>query len=273
MWKIGVRSFGRLPLKSVAPFLSVVFLTGCALAPGQQIQLNEELPPPVHGVKIHLFRIDKDIEQHRSFLVAPSAYRIGPEDVLNIVVWDHPELTIPAGAYRTPQQSGIEVQQNGDIYYPFVGSIHVAGLTVAQLRRMLIARLAKYIREPQISVRVAAFNSKRIQVMGEVMKPQVIPVTNVPLSLMTAINNAGGINPDTADPNKVFVIRSIHHKVAVFVLDANNPSALLIAEHFYLKDRDVIYVGPAGVATWNRVISNIAPAVSTGYYLDEIANR
>ena len=251
----------------------VVLLTGCALAPGQQIQLNEALPPPIHGAKIHLFRIDKNIEQHSSFLVKPGAYRIGPEDVLNIVVWDHPELTIPAGAYRTPQQSGIEVQQNGDIYYPFVGSVHVAGLTVAQLRRLLIKRLAKYIRQPQISVRLAAFNSKRIQVMGEVMKPQVQAITNIPLSLMTAINHAGGINPNTANPNKVFVIRAIHHKVAVFVLDANDPSALLIAEHFYLKNRDVVYVAPAGVATWNRVITNLVPAVTTGYYLDEIVRR
>ena len=272
--KIGVRSFGGRPInRFLGLILASLVLASCGLAPGQQIQLNGTLPPPVQGAKIHLFRIDKSLERHQAYLVSPSAYRIGPEDVLNIVVWDHPELTIPAGGYRTPEQSGIEIAQDGTIYYPFVGKVYVSGMTAEHLRSMLSKRLAKYIRDPQVSVRVAAFNSKKIQVMGEVMKPATEPLTNVPLSLMTAVNKAGGLNPATADANKIFVIRAIHHKTAVFVLDANNPSDLLIAEHFYLKNHDVVFVAPAGLATWNRVISNIVPAVQTGYYLDLVANR
>ena len=134
-------------------------------------------------------------------------YVVGPQDVLNITVWDHPELTIPAGSDRSAADSGILVDSSGQIFYPFAGQLSVAGKTVNQIRVMLMRHVAKYIQKPQISVRVAGFASQKVQVMGAVKTPMSEPITNQPLSLVQAINNAGGMDPGLADARNVFVLR------------------------------------------------------------------
>lgn len=97
--------------------------------------------------------LDKQIKAYQ--------YRVGPGDVLNITVWDHPELTTPAGSYRSAAESGSQVHANGTIFYPYVGSIYVSGLTVSQIRNKLTKKLANYISEPQIEVSVATYQSKK----------------------------------------------------------------------------------------------------------------
>lgn len=275
VYLIGVRSLKKWLLKTKPFFIicCVGVLTSCSLAPGQQLILNGSIPSPSKQQPVKIIRIDQSLMHHPQYLVPLSPYEVGPQDILNIVVWDHPELTIPAGAYRTPAESGIEINRHGNIFYPFVGSIHVSGKTVDEIRDLLTKKLAKNIRNPQISVRVAQFNSKKIQVLGEVKQPTVEPINNQGLSVMEAINKAGGMNPMTANPMRVFVIRAYPKQNVVYVLNADDPSALLVAEHFYLKNQDVIFVAPAGIASWNRVMANLVPSVSAAYDLDRIISN
>jgi len=134
-------------------------------------------------------------------------YAVGPGDILSVIVFDHPELTLPAGPQRSAAESGFQVASDGTITYPYIGSFSASGRSVGQIRNDLSTRLADFIPNPQVEVRVAAYNSQSIVVSGAVENPNRQPLTSVGLSLIEAVNAAGGLT-DAADPRVVTVQRS-----------------------------------------------------------------
>ncbi len=140
-------------------------------------------------------------------------YRIGPGDVVQVTVWDHPELTIPAGSFRDAATSGQQVDDRGRMFYPYVGVVMAAGMTSSELRVLLTGELSKYIQNPQLDVRVVAYRSKKVYVVGEVNDPGVIPVEDTPLMIADAISLAGGLT-DEAHKMGVNVSRDgVVHKI------------------------------------------------------------
>lgn len=146
--------------------------------------------------------LNNELEQ----ALAEYDYVVNQGDVLNITVWDHPELTIPQGSDRSPSEAGNWVHSDGTIFYPYVGKVEVAGLKVTEIRAILRERLAEYIQDPQVDVTVAAFRSKRVYVTGEVKQPGTQPITNVPLTLLEAVSRAGGLT-EFADWTEVTLTR------------------------------------------------------------------
>ncbi|PIQ42583.1 MAG: hypothetical protein COV52_00335 [Gammaproteobacteria bacterium CG11_big_fil_rev_8_21_14_0_20_46_22] len=250
-------------LKYTLALLSCSLLAACSVVPGTYFSYNSLNDTYVANGKTHHVYIvpvtANSIAKHYS---APRDYRVGPYDILNIIVWDHPELTTPTNQEANPEQTGILVSQEGDIFFPFAGSVKVSGLTLNQIRVLLESRIRAYIRDPQISVRVAVFRSKEVQVMGEVGKAGVQPITDRPLSIMDAINNAGGANTVTANTSQIYVLRYTKGNIYAFWVNAQMPDQVVAAEHFYLRNNDVVYVPPAGVSAWNRVITQILPTLS-----------
>ncbi len=190
-------------------------------------------------------REQRALEDISTLMQAAQPYRVGAGDVLSIVIWDHPELSatmlppLPAagmgaiGIAASPMQpgSGFEVDQNGMLDFPYAGRIKVAGLTPSEIHALLSKRLATYLRDPKVTLKVQHYRSQRVYVDGEVKLPGVQPINDVPTTLTEAINRAGGINP-VADQSRVLLTRA--HKTYTINLPqlvqrGVNPSSIMLA--------------------------------------------
>ena len=208
--------------------LTLLLLSGCTVFPGSHIsttdkhtvdqeqqegeeQFSEEVNvyalTPQQVAKYQTAKTSAQANPELEALIAKYEYRVGPGDILNVTIWDHPELTIPAGSYRSSSESGNWVHADGTIFYPYIGTVEVAGKTVREIRTLVSNKLKRFIESPQVDVNVAAFRSKKTYVTGEVDKPGQQAITNIPLTLLDAINRSGGL-AENADWRNVTLTRN-----------------------------------------------------------------
>jgi polysaccharide export outer membrane protein len=364
----------RFPLRAARVSIiigSAAILSACALSPGMHMgkpadvqnkleQQDDSAPPGVliditpQLLKQQQAELATDIDQEIKELFGHTQpYRIGPGDILNIVVWDHPELQLmPVVSNRNTGSltqvdigNGYNVSENGKIQFPYVGIQQVAGMTELEIRDMLMKKLAAYVNDPQITVRVQSYRNRRVYVDGEVRTPGLQVMDDMPMSLPEVLNRAGGFtkeadrssiivtrankstrvslpellrlginpnkvmlangdmvrvrsnednkvfvmgevldprtqpmrdghwtladalgaaggpNPLTAQVNQIYVIRKGENDDAsIFHLNGSIPTAFVLANAFQLKANDLVYIDPASVVRWQRVISNILPS-------------
>lgn len=176
---------------------------------------------------------DPLLEQVRDY-----EYRVGPYDVLSVIVWDHPELTIPAGEFRSAETVGHPVTAGGTMFYPHVGVVQVVGKTLSEVRQLLTERLSRVVERPQLDVKVAAFRSQRVHVTGEVTAPGAVPITDVPLRVLDAIALVRGPAPE-ADLGQVVLLREGRvHVLDLQTMDERGGTTV----NWLLKDGDVLHV-------------------------------
>lgn len=168
-----------------------------------------ERPPPegaITQITPQLLRVQQAARPRvlapniQALLGEPTVYTLGPGDVVGITVFDHPELisnALPATTVADPSSvspaPGFIVSNTGQLSFPFAGTLRVVGMTVQELEDMLTRRLTRVFKDPQVSVRVQAFRSKRAYVEGEVRVPGLQVFTDIPMTLPEVIQRAGGI--------------------------------------------------------------------------------
>lgn len=176
---------------------------------------------------------------------APQAYTVGAGDVLQIVVWDHPELAAALGSSQTQSSprpgdplAGFIVDQNGNLSFPYAGTLHVAGLRTDEIQQRLSNTLARYFVKPQVTVRMASYRAHQVYVDGEVRSPGAQAVNDVPMTLYEAVSRAGGFNESADQSDLVLVRDGQSHRVNLTQMleQGSSPSRL------YLKSGDLLRV-------------------------------
>ena len=177
-----MKHIATAPMFTVAALLLAGALCGCASG-GSRIEMPDvsdqagpaQAAPQTQLITDQLIATEKQQREQRAnqalghLVVAdPPPYKIGPGDILSIVVWDHPELaghglvasssSAEAGTSTTPPQ-GFVVDYDGKVQFPFAGALKLAGLTEEQARSLLTQRLAKYIAQPNVTLRVQSYRS------------------------------------------------------------------------------------------------------------------
>ncbi|WP_088710762.1 polysaccharide biosynthesis/export family protein [Noviherbaspirillum denitrificans] len=220
----------------------------------------ENINPVLRHITPQLVRTEREVREKQvtqdisKLLGKPGPYTIETGDVLSIVVWDHPELSnsatvatagpVGTGAdastsATTAPPAGFIVDHEGIIQFPYAGEVKVAGLTQDQARNLLANRLAKYLKQPKVTLRVQSFRSKRVYVDGEVKNPGLQAINDIPMTLVEAINRAGGVLP-SGDQSQIIVNRAgVNYSINLpqLVQRGVNPASILLTSGDVIRVR------------------------------------
>lgn len=137
--------------------------------------------------------------------------------------------------------SAYSVNENGDINFPVLGDVHVAGLTRTGIAELLCDRLESenLLKDPVVTVE---FANLRVSVIGDVKSPSTYEITNDRVTLFEALSMAGDLNI-TGKRDGVYVVREDGNKRTTYKVDLRSAD-VMNSPVFYLKQNDVIYVEP-----------------------------
>lgn len=217
-----------------------------------------------------------------SFAAGDYLQQIKPDDELFIsVLSEIPEasalynlpLTNPSergsiSISATPQLMTYTVNSAGDINFPILGKLHVAGMTCEQLQQMLTEKISADVKDPLVTVQQI---NPTVVITGEVANPGTIKIKGNRFSILDALGAAGDLTP-YGERSNILLIREENGERKFVHLDLNS-SEILTSPYFYLQQNDYIYVEPNKVKQANSrynqdnaykltVISTIVSAAS-----------
>ena len=251
--------------------LAVITLSSCALSPGMFMSSSNNWngENTVFVDSLNRSIIIEPITEKMQLNRTMETYKIGKGDELFVTIWGLPDIFPVTGGINSELNTR-RVDNNGNIFFPFVGLISAEGKTQDQLRDSLTNELSKMFKNIQLDITIAGFNSQKVFLLGEVTSPRTINITDIPLTLAIAIGESRGLNTNTSEGEDVFVVRQIPSRdPQIFRIDMSSPSGFLSAGNFYLTDNDIVYVNAKGTTRWNRVISQFFPFSS---FLNSVDN-
>lgn len=212
--------------------LAALSLAACGTPRASGIQAGVDLPPP-DPVKIEPS-------------VAATGYLIGPMDVLDVNVFQVPDLT-----------RSVQVDAAGQIILPLIGSVPAAGKTVLQLQNDVAAALReKYLQSPQVTIYISEYASQKVTVTGAVTAPGVYALQGR-TTLLQVIAMAKGADR-IANERRIIIYRTINNQKmgALYDLAAIRAGTLDDPEVFA---RDVIVVEKSGMKSAFRDVAGAMP--------------
>jgi polysaccharide export outer membrane protein len=191
------KAYRNMSAKSLTFAAAAMLAIGCSMVPEK---------PPLSGSTVTT--TVADINRALSTLAAQSAssssldYQVGPEDLLEITLFNIPEVYGQDRISLTPRVTTVRVSQRGQIALPMLGGLDVTGLTVSGLEEKLRIAYDKYIVRPQVGVLVKEFR-QRVSVIGAVQKPGVFELTG-PKTVIDLLAMSGGINEKAGSQVQIY---------------------------------------------------------------------
>lgn len=211
--------------KSTSLFLAISFLfSGCAITSGlqtydlpEQGAYTTEQGSSLSVVQLNQQNVNASTFNHAQnshssaishlFNGNQRAYTLSAGDVLSIQLWAYPEITPPIQDISNIKASGYPIDSSGNVQLPLIGQVRIAGKTLAETNRFLRSQFARYLKHPDVVVRVLSYEGRRYFVNGQVMKSGQYTLNDQPISIYTALGQAGGINTETGDNTNIQLIR------------------------------------------------------------------
>jgi polysaccharide export outer membrane protein len=178
-----------------------------------------------------------------------SDYRVGPQDLIEISVFQVPDLS-----------RAVRVNSGGQISLPLIGVVQAGGQTVQELEKTLAAKLSeKFLQNPQVTVFVKEFASQRLTMEGAIAKPGIYPITGR-TTLLQAIAMGGGLDK-LADLHGIVIFRQIGGKKMGAVFDLKNIRSGVDEDPLVYGD-DIIVVEQSGSKTALRRFIEAMPVLN-----------
>ena len=177
----------------------------------------------------------------------PATTKFKVDDVVSIHVSTlDPEASAPFNLFRGAGEGGIRPEQvnylvdkNGEIDFPVIGKVKIVGLSPSETRDLLREKLADYLKNPIINIRIRNFT---VTVLGAVNRPGTFEVNGEQITIMEALGFAGDINIKGRRDN-IMVIRDFDGTKVYNRINLNAKDALK-SPVYYLTQNDVVYVEP-----------------------------
>ncbi len=179
---------------------------------------------------------------------------LGPNDLVRVGVYGHPDLGTPMGL----APNGTRVDNEGLLSLPLVGSVPIGGLSVQEARATITQAIAQYVQEPRVDFSVVEYAARRVYIYGEVNKPGAY-VLDRPLNVYQVLALGGGFTT-RARRAQIVVLRGRPEELEVKVVDGESPNVDgLIA----LRPNDFVFVRRSGAGKFSDEVLPILMGISS----------
>lgn len=221
------------PLRFLSPIMLILLFASCGGVKHDQLMMFDQVGNDQFPLgKIPALNIRTD-----DILSIQVASR-NPERVAAFSQSDENLANTGAAAFSPPAE-GYRVDEQGNIYLPFLGQVEASGRTVVDLRQEITDRLAEFIPDAAVQVRFMNF---RVTLLGEVNQPNTYTIPNERLTVLEALGMAGDFT-SYARRDAVLVIRERNDKREFARIDIQDKN-LFMSPFFYLSPNDIVYVEP-----------------------------
>ncbi|WP_407305250.1 polysaccharide biosynthesis/export family protein [Acinetobacter sp.] len=196
--------------------VNIVKLTQDTLPAGQSTQIN--------ALKNYAFLFKNNMQN----------YHLSPGDILSLQLWAYPEISAAA----TDTSNGYQIDQNGYIQFPMIGRYKAVGKTLTQVNQELRSQLAHYLKNPDVVVRILAYQGQRYSVLGNVKAAGQFYLSDQPVSVYTALGLAGGMTEQGDSTSIQLVRQGLTYDLNTLALEKSGFSL----HNLLIQSNDTLYV-------------------------------